>query len=188
MGPDTDSHQSYTKDKNPRGNAPKTWLIVIGSLFLGLLVGLGLWMVVFHPAKEPEKDVVQTRPAGADEAPAAGPRLRSNKLADNERKADLNSLSVVVETYYAVNSYYPSLQQLNDVQLMTETYSSMRKAYLADPGNPDMYHLVDAPTIGMYSYETKSKDGGSCSGTTCERYILTAILSDGTKYTKQSPE
>ncbi len=106
----------------------------------------------------------------------------SGRAQDSERKADIMAIHTQLEAYYADNGVYPSLKDLNSVSWRTTNMRSLNDDAIISPDGPQAT-LASANSPSQYSY-TPSQCGGT--GKDCQLYSLSAILSDGTVYTKQS--
>lgn len=117
------------------------------------------------------------------------------KARNSERQTDINSISGQLEAYYAKNSGYPSLADLN-----TGTWRSGNEIKvgdadkaLADPSAASSKTLVSAAANHAYSYvpgidgtasttcispTTSTGAANTASGTFCNTYILTATYED----------
>ena len=115
------------------------------------------------------------------ETPGANP-------ADTKRKSDLRSLQTYTEAFFAENSYYPSLAEINSVTWVKTNMPSVPTTAFRDPeGSASL--LVSTPVAHNYSYQPRAVNGASCDGSaskTCASYTLTATLSDGSVYTRAS--
>lgn len=117
--------------------------------------------------------------------PAAKPSAsRSNADKDAERKTDINALQGQLEVYNAINGYYPSLAQVNNPTWRAKNMHGFDNNALQDPDSSSQI-LAASPAKRVYAYQTSP---ASCDGGTkqCTSYTLTATLSDGSKYSKQS--
>ncbi|MDX1765969.1 MAG: hypothetical protein R3313_03385 [Candidatus Saccharimonadales bacterium] len=95
----------------------------------------------------------------------------SDAAKDAEIRTDINSLTVQLEIFYADNGYYPQSADGINVTNM--------------PGlDPDALVTPDGVMLGSEGgYQYTSAD---CGVSQCSTFTLTAILSDGTEYSKQS--
>ena len=111
-----------------------------------------------------------------------------SKARDTERKTDINNLHSQVEVYYAENGYYPTLTNINDATWRDNNMKGLDIEALKDPDGGLDPKLSAAPAKNIYSYNARTSDGRDCNNTTasCDTYILTATLSDGTTYTKSA--
>jgi len=111
----------------------------------------------------------------------------SSRADDTERQTDIKSLHAQIEAYYAQNGEYPHFNDLNSPTWRATNLKGLDKEALRDPASTS-YNLVFSPTKNYYSYEGKSATGTQCLGSTtvCTTYVLTAMLSTGSTYTKQS--
>lgn len=90
---------------------------------------------------------------------------------DTDMENNVRMLQMYLETYYNDKGYYPTLAEAN-------------KAKWIDT------RLAADPKETGYSYVPKSTSGGACSNantaTDCQTYQLSALLTDGTTFTRES--
>lgn len=124
-------------------------------------------------------DTVSTYGAGATSGVAV-------RAVDSRRQADIRSLQINAEAYYADKGYYPSLAQFNNAAWRRANLTSLDDNAMKDPDGTAST-LGAAPAAKVYAYQSHSASGGSCDGlasTTCSTFTLTATLSDGKLYSK----
>ncbi len=113
------------------------------------------------------------------------------RARNSERQTDINSISSQLEGYFAKNSGYPSLADLNTPAWREGNEIKMGDAdkALADPSDPATTTLAAAAAERVYAYVTTvdgvasttcisptDTDGESVAGTVCDGYTLTATL------------
>lgn len=103
---------------------------------------------------------------------------------DTERKTDINALYGQLEAYYADSGKYPTLANLNTPSWLAANMKGLDIAALQDPEGTSS-KLLGAPAAKAYSYQALPA-GCDNVKTACSDYTLTATLSDGTTYVKQS--
>lgn len=123
------------------------------------------------------------------------------RARNSERQTDINSIASQLEGYFAKNSGYPTLANLNDPAWRgpaNEVKIGDGDKAFADPSNPTLPTLVNAVTAGRYSYvptgaaancESPTLANGTSSGTTnpCTGFTLTAVQEgSGGNYVKNS--
>jgi len=119
------------------------------------------------------------------------------RARNSERQTDINSVSSQLEAYFAKNSGYPALADLNASAWRTGNEVKLGDADKAidDPsGGADPVLAATAPTaVGRYSYvptpascvSPTDNTGAAASGTFCTGYTLTAFQEGGSAvYTK----
>ncbi len=103
---------------------------------------------------------------------------------DNLRKQDLTYISTKLQTYYNLNHYYPTLDQINsDGFVVVQPYGvDMNK--LKDPSSKSS-KLVGVASNTNYAYIAYPI---SCENkvTTCQHYKLVAVMENGGLYTLSS--
>jgi len=119
------------------------------------------------------------------------------KNRNSNRQASIDKLQSKLETYFAQNNTYPTLDNVND--------TSWRKANLKDLADNDIKDprwskdvdactkdgstiLSSSPTDNCYSYQATTSDGSACDNKEkqCAQYTLTTMLEGGGKYVKSS--
>jgi prepilin-type N-terminal cleavage/methylation domain-containing protein len=119
------------------------------------------------------------------------------KNRNSDRQTNINTIQGELETYYAQNSAYPSLVQLNDPAWRHANLKDLADGTIQDPtwnknspackanGQPA---FAARPTEKCYSYQAAAADGSDCTDAkvVCARYTLTAMLEGGEKYVKGS--
>lgn len=107
--------------------------------------------------------------------------------ADTERETDIKALQAQIEAYYAQNSKYPTLADLNSSSFRAINMKGLDPAALKDPQGTSAT-LASKPDKNTYSYEVDSGVGKTCDNkaTDCSYYVLTATLSDDTEFTKSA--
>lgn len=118
------------------------------------------------------------------------------KNRNANRQSNINTVQGQLEVYYAQNSQYPSIAQLNDADWRKKNLKDLRDDDIKDPKwnkdnknctGKDMVILSGEPAKDCYSYQATTADGSACTDTTpCAQYALTAQLEGGDKYVKSS--
>lgn len=109
------------------------------------------------------------------------------RARNSERQTDINSVSSQLEGYFAKNSGYPDLTDLNNATWRTnnEVKVGDNNKALADPSAATNTTLASAVTTNQYSYEplpsgcvsptNNANPPVANSGTFCSSYTLTAV-------------
>lgn len=105
-----------------------------------------------------------------------------NKAKDTERQTDIKALHGQVEAYYAQYGFYPSLANLNSASWRSTNLRGLDSEALKDPDGTATT-LATSATAKQYGY---APAGCSNNGSECQSYTLSAQLSSGALYTKQS--
>jgi prepilin-type N-terminal cleavage/methylation domain-containing protein len=118
------------------------------------------------------------------------------KNRNSERESNIDTIQVEMERYYADNSKYPSLADLNSADWRHKNFQNLPDNALRDPLWNDRIAtcttdkqptLAAGPTEKCYSYQATTADGSPCQGeTACTQYTLTAVFEGGEKYVKTS--
>lgn len=106
------------------------------------------------------------------------------RARDSERKSDLQALSSQMEVYFADNSKYPTLANMNDSAWRSANLKGLKAEALADPSAPGTQSLAaTAPAADSatytYSYIPLTDADAACDNTTgneCVKYTLEANL------------
>ena len=112
-----------------------------------------------------------------------GPGVQT-KADDTRLQTNLLAVDTQVEAYNATNGSYPTLAEVNSASWRATNMKGMDPTALEGiPGGPQM--LAAAPGKGSIAYQPTTATGTPCSTSgKCTGFTLTAILSDGTPYTK----
>jgi Tfp pilus assembly protein PilE len=107
-----------------------------------------------------------------------------NHDQDNTRKQDLTYISSFLNSYYDLNHYYPTLNQINSSSFGAFA-PDLNKSKFKDPSS-NVVTLSAAPTTSSYAYKVSPPN---CNNTTqaCTSYQLVAVLSDGKDYIVSGP-
>lgn len=108
------------------------------------------------------------------------------KGRDADRKSDINSLYSQVEVYFAENSRYPSLAELNDATFRGNNMQGLSDDALEDPSNSGTTTLLAAAPAAnsatfQYAYVVDDGAGGACDngasgGADCVAFSIVANL------------
>lgn len=119
------------------------------------------------------------------------------KNRNSDRQASVDTLQSQLEAYYAQNSKYPTLANLNDASWRQANLKNLKGEDLQDPSwasknsncTVSSKSVVSAkPAKDCYSYQVTGSEGAACdnSHVICAQYTLTAMLEGGGKYVKSS--
>lgn len=120
----------------------------------------------------------------------AGPFLNSSqvnsgiqsKAKDTERQTDINAIQSQLEVYFTDNGYYPTFNQLTSAAWRKANLPGEDEQAFKDPDGSG-YVLSTKPAKSIYAYQPTP---AGCGITQCQHYTLTATLSTGATYVKQS--
>ena len=104
------------------------------------------------------------------------------KAKDTERQTDINAIQSQLEVYFTDNGYYPTASELSNPTWRKANLQGEDEQAFKDPDGSG-YTLASAPTKNIYAYQTTP---AACAPTQCQHYTLTATLSTGATYVKQS--
>ena len=108
------------------------------------------------------------------------------KARDTERTTDIKAIHGQVEAYYAQNGKYPTLANMNDSSWRSTNMKGLDAAALVDPKGASL--SGNAPVTGtyVYSYQVTPASPACDNGSNgdCTGYTLTAVLEDGTNFSK----
>lgn len=113
----------------------------------------------------------------------------NRKANDVNRQTAVSMLTSQVESYYAQYGYYPTLADLNDPTWRKANLQGIDEARLQDPEGSSTL-LVGNPRPKSYAYQVGT-DGSlkPCTNdidSWCDYFLITATLSDGSHFTKES--
>lgn len=96
---------------------------------------------------------------------------------NQQRQTDIQAIYKQLESYYVVNSDYPTLADINSPAWRATNMKALSSAALRDPSSKSDL-LVAEPTAKAYSYDVTAADGSDCNNQTrvCAHYTLTATL------------
>lgn len=107
------------------------------------------------------------------------------KARDTERNTDIKALHGQVEAYYATNTHYPSMANLNDASWRSTNMKGLDQEALKDPKGTG-YTVAATASSSQYGYAVTNDANTSCEAdaTTCTKYTLTANLEGGGTFSK----
>lgn len=106
-----------------------------------------------------------------------------NELSkDSERQTDIFAIHAQLEAYFAITGHYPGSSNMSFDDLEDKLGGLSPDAFI-DPDGTDAQLNNGKATQDTYGYQGKSCN---TSNTECAGYSLTALLSDGTYFEKQS--
>jgi prepilin-type N-terminal cleavage/methylation domain-containing protein len=119
------------------------------------------------------------------------------KNRNNQRQTSIKQVQSELEAYYAQNSMYPTLAQLNDSGWLAKNMKDLNTNDLRDPSwsknvkacaAGDTSMLIATTAAKCYTYQVTGPEAAACDNTkvTCAQYTLTAMLEGGEKYVKSS--
>jgi general secretion pathway protein G len=98
------------------------------------------------------------------------------KARNTERETDIKALHSQIEAYYAQNTKYPTLANMNDSTWRGSNMKGLDAEALKDPKG-SAQTLVGSPAAGSYAYAVTNDAGTACdntAGNECTKYTLTA--------------
>jgi len=127
------------------------------------------------------EDVLKSLGLDATATPEQAATLPITKKADDsERQTDIRALQAFLEASYASNGFYPTLAQLNDQTWQKANLKGLDPAALAPPASTAKT-LATKASVTQYAYVPENCDADGCAS-----YTLSALLSDGSTFTKNS--
>ncbi|MFZ1483787.1 MAG: type II secretion system protein [Candidatus Saccharimonadales bacterium] len=105
-----------------------------------------------------------------------------------QRQTDINALNGHVEAYYAQTGYYPTVDNVNDLDFRRDNMKGLDPEALKDPKATGPNINDGASSATQYGYAV-SPAGCNNTTTLCDTYVLTATLegsSPAVVYTKRS--
>ena len=120
-----------------------------------------------------------------------------SKNRNSERQSHIKTLQSELEVYYAQNSKYPTLADLNNTAWRTANMKELKASDLKDPQwskaaqactLKGVAALTGSPAQKCYAYQVTTSDGSACDNikADCAQYTLTAMLEGGEKFVKSS--
>lgn len=119
------------------------------------------------------------------------------KNRNNQRQTSIKQVQSELEAYYAQNSMYPTLAQLNDSAWLAKNMKDLKTSDLQDPSwskgvkacaAGDKSTVIATTVAKCYTYQVTGPDAATCDNVkvTCAQYTLTTMLEGGEKYVKSS--
>lgn len=121
------------------------------------------------------------------------------KARDSKRQTDIEAIDSHLEAFFAENSYYPTVTDLQDITASTgwvvTNMKGLDTSALSDPKSSPtataatITSTAPAPGTYVYSYETTgcTTTSASAPGTNeCATFVLTAELESGGTFVKKS--
>jgi len=108
-----------------------------------------------------------------------GLRIRER---NNTRIADMKTLELNLEIFYARSGFYPSLTELNSPTWTSANIKQVPAGDLIDPGSKTNTQLfLQSSTKTNFGYDVSSSSGTTCNNKTvaCNQYVLSAVLEGG---------
>lgn len=175
---------------NQKGfGAVEVLLIVV---VISLIGGAG-WYVLnknkssTQKASEDQTQTAEPQAGACPREPEAGMTYASTTLTaeqskdvcNHERDTDLLAIVGILESYYAENNHYPSLEEAN-ADGFAKKFTNPEES-LKDPAGTSLKFSAD-PKAGQYAYRPTSEAGEACDNeaAVCQHFELTALLTDGT--------
>jgi|GEM_PF-6874740 len=179
--------------------------LVAGVALIAILLLGGIYFAINKIASQSENKTAQKTASSGQKSQSTNqsasqtPAASASQLADSKRKSNLDDVSSLLDSYASKKARFPMLSQINDPSFRAQNLPTLDDSLLKDPDGTQSV-LAATPTKGAYSYAVTDRDGKACdniqaSGHTsipanytgpflCTKYMLTAILSDGTTYQK----
>lgn len=165
-------------------SAKKIVTALLGLTLVVVIVGGGVWAYQQQQINELEKEIIslksQQENSASQKNNASFDELSASSR-DTERETDIKALQGQIEAYYAMNGYYPTLENINSSSFRSANMKGLDDEALRDPAGQKA-QLSNKPGKGVYSYEALPED---CNQD-CVSYTLTATYEDGSVYTKVS--
>ncbi len=110
------------------------------------------------------------------------------KARDSKRQTDLNALNSHLEAFYATNSYFPTITDLQSSAWISANMKGFDPTALVDPKGSSITGNAPAAGTYVYSYVTQgcTTTQPSSSTNACTSFVLTAELEGGGTFVKQS--
>lgn len=132
--------------------------------------------------------------------PETKPLYVGNKSKDVERQTDIHALQSHAEAFYAQHGFYPTLADLQDSSFTAKYMKGLPAAAFVDPDQTSgTIQAVSGQSPPRYGYTASGSNTALCRNTAkttirydepsdngCDAFVVSATLSDGTKYEKRS--
>ncbi len=148
---------------------------------------VGGWFVLFVIL-----NTVATKAADKPKLSTAEPvgmsKIRASLSADEERRANIDSLTVYTTKFYESFAIYPSVSQINSIEFRKGNAAfkiANRRTYTDPKGSTGQF--AQQPTKGAYFY-APTPLGCDNSNVPCSGYTIGATLDNGQLYTKSNPK
>lgn len=144
----------------------KKWvriLALIHLIILGLII-LGIMLSIFATTTKGVRDNAE----------------------DLEKKTDIDSIHVSLESHKSKHGYYPTLDQINSKSFREKNMPDLTEDAIKDPRTIYGPELQLLPSSITYSYKVTPEDCNNVGSNSCLGYTLTATLNSGGYYTKGS--
>lgn len=105
------------------------------------------------------------------------------KGRDADRKSDINAIYSQAEVYFAQNSKYPTLANLNDDAWRSANVKGLSDDAITAPGGDDAL-VADGAAINNYQYVTAPANCDNGAQGDCTGFTLTATLESGGTFEK----
>lgn len=115
--------------------------------------------------------------------------FESQRINDDIRRQSIDAIHQGLTEYFAINSQYPDLADINSDKRRTEIFPQLEGDSFIDPDDrTGKATLTRTPQKNVFSYSPVDQSGYTCEpvGRICVSYELAATLSDGTLYKKES--
>ena len=190
----TEEHTNSSQEAQPVFNFANTdtvgdrsiewssYVKISPRLIVGLVVGWVLVMVLTNIVVS--NTIGKPKISQSKKLPASD--LRVNLARDEERKANINSLSVMLEKHYEKLGLYPSPEQINSPETRKSDPSLKvinRRTFMDPAGSSSL--LAKQPKKGTYYYQPSPANCNNMK-ILCKGYEIGATLDNGSLYTKKN--
>lgn len=128
----------------------------------------------------PIKDILTKLGIDPSGSSSTGVPILDMKDDDADKKSDINTIYSQLEVHFAINGFYPSLSELNNSSWRSANMISLDEEALKAPDS-ESATLSSSPSASQYGYSPTG-----CNSEGCAHFTLSAQLSDGTQFTKNS--
>lgn len=170
------NNQQIPNNQKPSKFKDKTKVLVFLGI-LGLILICGGVVTALEINRQNFEEVEKSQSKTNSDPPKT-----QGRASDSESKTDINAIHAQLEAHYATDGWYPSQVLMNDPKFRDQRLLGLSEDATITPKGKDPV-FVNSATIENYQYTASQC---SADGSKCQKYELSALLGDGSKYTKLS--
>lgn len=139
------------------------------------------------PSNQDQSEVVED---SFFESASESSELESQKIFDEQRRQDIDTIQQQLEAYFAQHEAYPDINDMNSDRFRETAFTDVDQEIFKDPEDETgRGGFTRTPQKNVYSYWPVDVNDNACEpiDRVCVAYELAATLSDDTIYSVQSP-